>query len=438
MPSRNNPIERDPAFGRPIMKDIVSRAPRPIFSKITARKQVKAIEIPAHKKESAERRKFKLPKIKNTLIILGAIALSASLFILIRSLSEVLVSVMPRQVFSEVDSSLEASSNSAATLSLELISAEDTIELEGNVEKVSLSNEKANGRIVIFNAYSTQPQILVALTRFEAPGGKIYRIQNTVTVPGGKIEAGKLVPGQLEATVYADQTGPEYNLGLSDFTIPGFKGTPKFEKFYARSKTEISGGFSGGVRIVTKEVINSLLARAQSDFRASIRSKIQKDLPEGIFIPEGAIDVKVTLLSTEPGVNSTADKVRIRAKAVAEVAALKASDISRALASKYLKLKGGESVAIRNLNGLNFQIIGKNLVEKKLTFRITGRAQFVWLFDETSLKKDLLGASRQARKDVFKNYPGIDRAEIIFKPSWFRFFPSNPAKIKLDYLYNSA
>ncbi|OGF80815.1 hypothetical protein A2W48_02290 [Candidatus Giovannonibacteria bacterium RIFCSPHIGHO2_12_44_12] len=423
MEIRNNPIERNPSSGRPLMRDIAPKSSRLRLPKKTATISIK-------KKEAAKEtqsNKFK------TVVLCGAIIFLATILIFVKSLAEVRVSVTPRQFVSDVDLNLEASSNSTAPISLEIVSSEDTVELDGTIDKVSAGTEKAQGQIVIFNAYSTESQILVASTRFEAPGGKIYRIRNRITIPGGRMEKSKLIPGQIEVNVYADAAGADYNIGLSDFTIPGFKGTPKFDKIYARSKTEMSGGSSGGAKIVTQEIVNNLLAQAQENFHGSVKNKIQKDLPASVYIPESGIDVKVTLLSADPKVNSVADNVRIKAKASAEVAVLKRSDIAKALSAKYLDLKSGENVQISNLDDLSFQVLNKNFAEKKITFKVTGQAHFVWLFDEVALKKDLAGASRQARQDVFKNYSAIDRAEIKFTPSWLKFFPSDPDKIKLDY-----
>ena len=103
--------------------------------------------------------------------------------------------------------------------------------------------EKASGKIVIFNDFNTSSQRLIKNTRFETPEGLIYRINRSIVVPGQKTEDGEKVPGSIEVTVYADEAGDKFNISLTDFTVPGFKGSPRFEKFYARSKTPMAGGF---------------------------------------------------------------------------------------------------------------------------------------------------------------------------------------------------
>jgi len=50
--------------------------------------------------------------------------------------------------------------------------------------------EKASGRLTIFNAFSSQPQVLIAGTRFQSPEGKIFRLTDRITIPGAKINNG--------------------------------------------------------------------------------------------------------------------------------------------------------------------------------------------------------------------------------------------------------
>ena len=92
---------------------------------------------------------------------------------------------------------------------------------------------KANGKVVIYNAYSATPQRLIKNTRLESADRKIFRINDSVVVPGVTTVKGEVVPGSVEVTVFADAPGKEYNIGTTNFTIPGFKGDPRYTKFSA-------------------------------------------------------------------------------------------------------------------------------------------------------------------------------------------------------------
>ena len=94
---------------------------------------------------------------------------------------------------------------------------------------------KTGGFIFIYNAYSAVSQKLVAQTRFETKDGKIFRIKNSVIIPGAKMSGTKLVPSSIKVEVISDAAGEEYQIGPSYFTIPGFRGSSKYAGFYAES-----------------------------------------------------------------------------------------------------------------------------------------------------------------------------------------------------------
>jgi len=83
------------------------------------------------------------------------------------------------------------------------------------------------------------------------PGGLL---SSAIDISSLFIENGKTVPGSIEVTVYADEPLSKYNIGLTDFTVPGFKGAPQFETFYARSKTPMTGGFTGMEPVVEESI----------------------------------------------------------------------------------------------------------------------------------------------------------------------------------------
>ena len=97
-----------------------------------------------------------------------------------------------------------------------------------------------------------------------------------VTIPGTKVENGKTVPGSKEVDVVADKAGAEYNIGLTDFTIPGFKGSPKFETVFARSKTEMTGGYVGNSQIVTKNAVDIAVAELVVEANKNLKNIILK------------------------------------------------------------------------------------------------------------------------------------------------------------------
>src|SRR3989344_4085548 len=107
-----------------------------------------------------------------------------------QSFTRAVVTVEPRYTVITLDETLVAKrlptiATSTSVIGFQTMSLEETetdvVNAIGN-EKVS---EKARGEIVIYNNYNSEPQQLIASTRFETPAGKIYRLSVPVTVPGG-------------------------------------------------------------------------------------------------------------------------------------------------------------------------------------------------------------------------------------------------------------
>lgn len=363
----------------------------------------------------------------------GIVVIFIFSIIALRYFSYVIVRITPKQETVEVSSTIRASVDSKSDLALDLVNFEDSIEISASAVAMKKIEIRAKGMVVIFNAFNTETQLLVSGTRFESPNGNIYRIQRNIIVPGAKLEGGKIIPEGVEAEVVADKAGEAYNLGLSDFTIPGFKGTPRYNKFYARSKTEISGGYVGDSPIVTQELIDDILAKAKPGITDNLKNRVSKDLPSGIFLPPGASDISVEAENINPPIGSRGEKVSLTIRGTFTGLAFKEKDVFQLLGKTYLNLPMDESVSISNWENLSITVISKSFPDKTITFSVKGKAHFIWEFDGVALKNDLI-ASRADRKAAFGSYKSISRAEIDFRPPWWRIFPKDSSRIKIERL----
>jgi len=70
-----------------------------------------------------------------------------------------------------------------------------------------------------------------------------------------------------------------------------------------------------------------------------------------------------------------------------------------------------------------------------MVFRATGEAEFVWLINEEKLKEALIASAKEDSNtifDIFLAYPSVDKASVVFKPSWWKFFPNKTSKILIE------
>ena len=294
----------------------------------------------------------------------------------------------------------------------------------GSLSLVATTTEnvqtKASGTIVIFNNYSTASQKLVANTRFANSDGLIYRITQSVTVPGKTTKGTVTTPGSVTASITADQVGDKYNIDLSDFTIPGFKGEAQYDGFFARSKTIITGGFSG-----TRPVISSAVrAGAESSIRASLASEIvavaSSSVPNGFILYPGAYRIDyISLPDTISG-----NKITVNEQATLTGFAIKEEDLSSSLASSVVKKYAGEPIAVTNLNNLDFSAGTIPLsASSTMSFNISGVAKFVWTIDSPTFATQLANKPKSDFAVVLQGYPHISKASVSFFPFWLGSFP---------------
>lgn len=366
------------------------------------------------------------PKIKFILAIIALIALGG--YIILNKFSSIAVEITLRQEFIDVDAVFRASvepNSDVIPLEVMQLSREEkeSIPTTG-VQKIS---RKASGQIIIYNAYSSQPQSLVKDTRFETLDGKIYRINRSIVVPGAKVEEGKIISSEIEATIIADKPGEEYNIGFTDFSIPGFKGTAKYEKFYGRSKTEIKGGFVGDAPVVSKDDIDILESSLKDKIKNYLLKTAINPKPDEFLFYENAKKIIFGGNKNKPNPGDEAKEIEIKEDATFFGFLLKKSDIDRALGGKYFD--SAQEIEVVNASGLDFEL--KNFTATDITFGLKGQAHFVWKIDETSLKNDLIKEKGNS-DSIFKKYVVIKKARIIFKPNWWRRIPENSARITIN------
>lgn len=328
------------------------------------------------------------------------------------------------------------SSNPALTFST-ISNIQDTekriVDASGQ-ENVSI---KATGQIIIYNKQSSASQRLVTNTRFQAPDAKIYRIQKAVTIPGYTKKGTVVTPGQIEVTVIADQPGAEYNRSATDFTIPGFAGSPKFQNIYARSKTDISGGFVGLIKKVSQADLDSNRQALQKILRERIVKKALQDLPAKFILFPDAIVIKFSDIIPPDQSQLPAGKAYVALQANLTGVIFDRQELAQYLAKQWSPNYNGQPVDITNFDQLQFSLQNKDLLDlakvDKISFSLEGKAHLVWLFDQAKLKQRLAGVnSSEMHKILLEEFPAINTVTPAFFPPWLWTFPTNPAKISLN------
>ena len=296
------------------------------------------------------------------------------------------------------------------------------------------AEEKASGQIVIYNNYNESPQRLIRNTRFETPEGLIYRIDKSVVVPGLTKSGGATTPGSVEVTVYADEAGEKYNIGLTDFTIPGFKGSPQYEAFYARSKTPMTGGFVGDRNTVDDTALAQARDTMHEALKKELMDKVASQKPEGFISFTPAMFVVFT---SDP-IHDSGNQVEVSEKATLYGVLFDEHALAKYLAAHTSSNFDGSDVEFTDTSKLTLSLASNPDEEgpqpwqdPTFSFHMSGTAPIVWQFDEAKLKQDLSGRNKEAIQTVLSGYPGIDKAEVVIRPFWKGVFPTDTKEITI-------
>lgn len=292
---------------------------------------------------------------------------------------------------------------------------------------------KASGKIVIYNNFSAEPQRLITRTRFESPEGLIFRISESVVVPGKTVKNGVETPGSIEVEVFADEAGEKYNIKKTDFTIPGFKNdATRYKNFYAKSSTNMTGGFIGKVKTVLPNDKKTALENISNEAKTELEKDLQTKVPGGLVLLPGAIVYE----SKETPQKEEGSSVILSEEVTAYALLLDNKSLTGDITKTYLAENAdwsGINTAINDFSSLKLsEISGNPQAGEKLKFKVSGLATVSAEIDTEAVKEKLLGAPKKAAGSLIDEFAGISSVTATIRPVWKQSFPDNPVKIHVQ------
>jgi len=290
---------------------------------------------------------------------------------------------------------------------------------------------RASGTITISNT-TIVLQRLIKNTRFESANGKIYRINNSVDVPAGKKKTdGTIEPGIVDTQIFADSPGPDYNQSATTFTIPGFKGDPRFNKFTARSKGAISGGFVGTEKVVSDADLKSAQESITVELQTALDTALEDKIPEGYILVRGSARKTYEDMprSGEPNGGAV---ISIKGTAVGVI--VKEDQLASALLKATDQTYKGEAVRFADITKVNLMAAAPIAVDMKsdVSFSLREPVEIFWQFDNEALKSAVIGKSTDALSGILDQFkPSIDHASVSMRPYWSSRFPKNSGDIRV-------
>jgi hypothetical protein len=340
------------------------------------------------------------------------------------------VTVSPRTATVTTPPTLQAQLNApAGVLPYQAINATRTASTSipaSGTKQVSL---QASGPMTIYNT-TTASQDLVANTRFQAADGKIYRIHANVTVP----KASGTTPGSVTTTVFADAPGAEYNRTTeTQFTIPGFKGTSKFNTFSAKAPA-LSGGLVGTQPAVADKDLAAAQQALKQGLSDAMNQMVQTEVPKEFMVIPGTLTIAYDAIVQTPGPNGTAV---LSQTANASASVLETRALASAIAKQTVEGYTGEALTFADTSQISIALATSSKTANTVTLALSGNPKLVWQFDPNALQQALIGKPKSQFETILKTFaPAITCSvetpcQASIRPFWSGTFPGSADKIEV-------
>ena len=324
----------------------------------------------------------------------------------------------------------------ADSLSYEILTLEATSEAQVKASGQVQIQEQATGLITISKT-TPGAERLIKNTRFRTPEGLVYRIQESVVVPGAvRNETGSLTTGTIQAEVFADEVGEDYNIDANtSFDIPGFQEggfTALFEAISAKNTSPFLGGFDGPQFQIDESELSEARQTLQVSLRDNLLTRIETEKPADFIAYPGAVAITFNQL---PAVEYEQDLVTIREQAIMQIPLFQTTDLGSFLAQETIATYEGNPVRVADPLVMQFAYTSattsRSIIanEPSLSFNLSGKPLLIWEYDIESLKTDLITLPKTAINNAVLAYPGIDGARVRITPFWQRTFPENAEDI---------
>jgi hypothetical protein len=289
--------------------------------------------------------------------------------------------------------------------------------------------DKARGRVQIYNQFSSTPQQFVARTRFLTENNILFRLPQSLTVPGARIENGRIVPQFVEAEIVADEAGEAANMsGEVKLTIPGLKGTAKYEGFYAFAPAGFRGGRKGEAAVVSFEDRKKAEEEVTRELYEELEREVAKKIPPDFTVANGLREIAITKVSA-PQEGERKETFSVDVEGGAAVIVFREEDV-RSLLTQIL-LPEGESEIIAEGSSFTYRVRNADFDTGRAELETSGTARARTLLLIEEVRAIVRGKKRNAAADALRSNGKVADFSLSFFPPWVRIIPRDDEQVEI-------
>lgn len=397
----------------------------------------KIVDILPKKKEKVlfpkkERKKIKFPKFYFLLILIFLILLTAIL--ISTTFARVKIQIWPKSEEKNFEEKIIVDTNLKNIDFKEKKIPGEILEMEKEIEDTFFSTgkilKKAEGKIRIYNQYTTQEEKWREGTRFVSDEGKIFLAKNSFVVPGAKTKEGKLEPSFVDVEVIAAEGGEDYNIGPSKFSVVAFKGTERFFKYWGESFEPMKGG--GEAKTVKKEDLENALNSLKEKIAKQLGKEIlKKETPENKIFPEDAISVEILDQNFSAKEGDEVEKFVLKIKAKIKTVLLDKENLQKFLEKEFYSNFGQGKKILKETEKLSVSSSVVNFENGKFLIFLRDSVKVLPEIETAIIKKEIAGEKIAEAKKKLENFKGIEKMKMNIFPFWISKIPENLEKIEV-------
>ncbi len=290
---------------------------------------------------------------------------------------------------------------------------------------------RAAGVITVYNKISpAAPFTLIKGTHFLSDSGKYFLTMEKIVIPAAK---GK-TPGSITVHVQAEQSGEDYNIGASKFSIPKLNGTVYYYSLYGQSTSAMQGGYTGKVKKVTADDLQSAKEVVTKNALAQAGDALKASLSQDQVLLDGALTTVIVTSSADAKASAVADNFTEHAQAKAFALVYKKQDMD-VFVQKYIQSHMPQDNSMVP-NALDVKTTFQSMDAEKKVLQVALQLD---LKTYRTIDADALTGlvpsktADQVKEIVDQLYPNtISQLKVNFWPFWVHKVPTNNSRIKVN------
>jgi hypothetical protein len=298
----------------------------------------------------------------------------------------------------------------------------------------SFEEKKAQGVIRVHNSHNPPKSMtLVVRTRFlSSEGSKYFRALESIHVPAAKLENKKIIPSFVDVKVEAMEPGEEYNIGASNFSIPGLVGTSYYYTIHGKSDSAMTGGFKERVDVVTAEDIENAKKTLEKTLLNEAQNSLAESLPEDFILLSSAIFSQEVESSCSEKDGAQVSEFTCEGNIKIKYLVFNESFIKEISKNIILSKISESDRPIEESLSIEYIENRVDLDKSEMILDVKILLDTYREIDEQVLKSEISGKTQEEIKDiVFTNFSSIKKIKVKFWPFWIRKTSLNLDKIKI-------